>query len=163
MTQRIVGIPARVIGSSFSQVYFQKASQEYNDKGSTEIIFIKTLKKLVVISVPIFLILFLVAEPVFAFVFGEDWRVSGSYAKLLIPLAAIRFVSSSLSNTLAIHQKQQYGLVINVLLLLTTIAIFIIGEIYKYSFINVLILYALFLSIEYFLFIILYWRISKLT
>ena len=58
LTQRIVGIPTRVIGSSLSQVYFQKASQEFNDKGTTEIIFIKTLKKLSVISIPVFLFFF---------------------------------------------------------------------------------------------------------
>jgi len=163
LTQRIVGIPARVIGSSFSQVYFQKASQEYNEKGTTEIIFIKTLKKLVAISIPIFLILFFVAEPVFAFVFGEEWRVSGIYAKLLIPLAAIRFVSSALSNTLAVHQKQQFGLIINLLLLITTIFVFTYSKFNNIDFLNILTLYAIVLSIEYLLFIILYWRISKLT
>lgn len=163
LTQRIIGIPARIIGSSFSQIYFQKASQEFNVMGRTEIIFIKTLKKLALISIPLFLILFLVAEPMFEFVFGEEWRISGTYAKILVPLAAVRFISSSLSNTLAIHQKQQYSLFINLSLLLSTIVIFAIGEIFKYSFINVLILYAVVLSIEYFLFIILYWRVTKLT
>lgn len=162
LTQRIVGIPARVIGNSFSQVYFQKASQEYNDKGSTEIIFIKTLKKLVLISIPIFLILFLVAEPIFAFVFGDEWRLSGSFAKILIPMAAIRFVSSALSNTLAIHQKQQFGLIINLLLLITTISIFTYSKFNNIDFLYVLTLYAIALSIEYLLFIVLYWRISKL-
>lgn len=162
LTQRIVGIPARVIGSSFSQVYFQKASQEYNDMGSTENIFIKTLKKLVLISIPIFLILFLVAEPIFAFVFGEEWRPSGTYAKLLIPLAAIRFVSSTLSNTLAIHQKQQFGLIVNLLLLTTTISVFAYSEFNNIDFLHILTLYAIILSIEYLLFIVLYWRISKL-
>ena len=161
LTQRIVGIPARVIGSSFSQVYFQKASQEYNDNGSTEIIFIKTLKKLVLISIPIFLILFLVAEPVFAFVFGEEWRVSGSYAKLLIPLAAIRFVSSSLSNTLSVHQKQQFGFYINLLLLTTTVSLFLIGDTMNFKFIDILMIFSIIMSIEYLLFLIAYWKISK--
>lgn len=163
LTQRIVGIPARVIGSSFSQVYFQKASQEFNDKGTTEIIFIKTLKKLVVISIPIFLILFFVAEPVFAFVFGEEWRISGTYAKILVPLAAIRFVSSALSNTLAVHQKQQFGLIINLLLLITTISIFTYSKFNSIDFLDILILYVIVLSMEYLLFIFLYWRVSKLN
>ncbi len=161
LTQRIVGIPARVIGSSFSQVYFQKASQEFNDKGTTEIIFIKTLKKLVVISIPIFLILFLVAEPVFAFVFGEEWRISGTYAKFLIPMAAVRFVSSSLSNTLSVHQKQQFGLYINLLLLITTVSIFLIGDSMHLRFIDTLKIFILFMSVEYIVFLIVYWQISK--
>jgi O-antigen/teichoic acid export membrane protein len=162
LTQRILGIPARVIGSSFSQVYFQKASQEYNLNGTTEIIYIKTLKKLVLISIPIFLIMFLVAEPVFTLVFGQKWIVSGTYAKMLIPLAASRFVSSALSNTLAVHQKQQFGLIINLLLLTTTISVFTFSKFYNIDFLQTLTYYAMFLSIEYILFICLYWRISKL-
>jgi len=161
LTQRIVGIPARVIGSSFSQVYFQKASQQYNDTGTTEVIFLKTLKKLVIISLPIFLVLFLVAEPIFAFVFGEEWRLSGSFAKLLIPLAAIRFVSSSLSNTLSVHQKQQFGLYINLLLLITTVSIFLIGDTMNLKFIDILLIFSIIISIEYLLFLIVYWLISK--
>lgn len=162
LTQRILGIPARVIGSSFSQVYFQKASQEYNQKKSTEIIFIKTLKKLVAISIPIFLILFFVVEPAFVFIFGQEWAVSGGYAKLLIPLAAARFVSSALSNTLAIHQKQQFGLIINLVLLITTTTVFAYSKLNNIDFQQTLTVYSLLLSIEYIFFIYLYWRISKL-
>jgi O-antigen/teichoic acid export membrane protein len=161
LTQRIIGIPFRIIGSSFGQVYFQKATQEYHKSGHTNKIFIKTLNKLFMIALPIFAILFVLAEPLFAFVFGEEWRVAGTYAKILIPLAFIRFLSSTLSITVSIHQRQQFGLIINIILLITTLGVFYIGKQNLSVFNDVLKMLSLTLSIEYLLFIILYYRISK--
>jgi len=161
LTQRIIGIPSRVIGNSLSQVYFQKATQEYHNTGKTYRVFIKTLKKLVIIGFPIFLILFFIAEPTFAFVFGEKWRIAGTYAKILVPFAFIRFVSSSLSNTIDVHQVQQVGLIINLILLLTVIISFYFAKIFNISFIHLLLFYSVILSIEYIIFIYLYFIISK--
>ena len=161
LSQRIIGIPLTLIGNSFNQVYFQKASQTLIETGSTEIIFLKSLKNLVLISVPVFLILFFTVETLFSFIFGLEWRIAGTYAKCLTPLAAARFLSSSLSNTLIIHQKQQYSFIINLLLMVTTILVFFYSDFIQNSFLETLILYVSIVSIEYLLFIFLYWRVSK--
>lgn len=161
LSQRILGVPSRVIGTSFSQVYFQKASEEYKSKGNTNLVFRRTLKKLMLISVPIFLVLFIFAEPLFEFAFGDQWRIAGTYTKILIPLALARFVSSSLSVTLSVHQKQQFSLYINLLLLSTTIILFIITKYYNIGFEEFLKIYSYILAFEYVLFILIYNRISK--
>ncbi len=161
LTQRIIGIPSRVIGNSLSQVYFQKAAQEYKSTGQTRRIFVKTLKKLIIIAFPVFLVLYFIAEPIFAFVFGEEWRIAGTYARILIPLALVRFVSSSLSNTIVIHQKQQIGLIINILLIVSTLFIFYLGKINTISFNKLLKLYCLVLSIMYLFFLYLYFKTSR--
>lgn len=160
LTQRIIGIPSRVIGSSIGQVYLQQASESYRKNGNTEKIFLKTFKKLTYLSVPIFIVLYFIAEPVFAFVFGEEWRISGVYAKILIPLAAVRFVSSSLSNTLVVHQKQQLLLFINILLLTATILIFSYGKLNDVTFKLILNNYTLILSCIYLLLLFFSWKIS---
>lgn len=161
LSQQIIGIPARLIGGGFSQVYFQQASQALKNTGSTERIFLKTFSKLFYITLPIFIILYFVSEPVFAFAFGEKWRIAGTYSKILMPLAFCRFISSCLSNTISIHQKQQYGLLINILLLISTVVVFILGKFLHYDIISSLYLYTIVLSIEYLLFLGLYWKISK--
>jgi len=161
LSQRIIGIPLTLIGNSFNQVYLQKASQTLIEIGSTEIIFLKSLKKLVLISFPVFLILFFTVETLFSSIFGLEWRIAGTYAKCLIPLAAARFLSSSLSNTLIIHQKLQYSSIINFLLMVTTIFVFLYSDFIQNSFLETLILYVSIVSIEYLMFIFLYWRVSK--
>jgi len=161
LTQRIIGIPARVIGNSFSQVYLQKASESLKKTGSTKEVFKKTFLKLTYLSIPIFTILFFIVEPLFAFVFGEEWRISGTYAKILIPLAAVRFVSSTLSNTLVIHQKQQYGLLINLFLLTTTMGIYLYSKSIEIFFIDTLKYFSIIMILEYSLFTLLYWKVSN--
>jgi len=161
LTQRIIGIPSRVIGSSIGQVYLQEASQSFLQKGNTERVFLMTLKKLTLLSLPIFLVLYFIAEPAFAFVFGEEWRISGTYAKILIPLAAVRFVSGSLSNTLVVHQKQQYLLIFNIMLLISIILIFTIANNCNLSFNNILIYYSLIISVLYLLLLLFSWKTSN--
>lgn len=161
ITERVLTIPSRIIGQSIKQVYYQKASEEYNDFGSTYKIFITTLKNIVIVIIPIFIFIFFVIEPLFAFVFGEEWRIAGSYAKILIPFFLIRFIYTPLSSTLNIHQKQQYGLFMNLIVLLSTFLIFYFGHIKNIEFIIVLKIFSLILSIEYSVFILLNYFISK--
>ena len=159
LTQRIIGIPARVIGNSFSQVYFQKATQEFHKTGRTNKIFIKTLKKMALIALPIFLVLFLIAEPVFAFVFGEEWRIAGTYARILVPLAFVRFITTSMP-TFVIHEKQQLGLFFNIILLLITLITFFIGKYYDITFNQVLLMLSILLSLLYLFLLIIYYKVS---
>jgi O-antigen/teichoic acid export membrane protein len=159
ITQRLIAIPAKVIGSSFSQVYFQKASIVFNSNGNTRLLFVKTLKQLIV--TPIYIILFFIAEPLFAFVFGEKWRIAGLYAQILIPLAFVKFLSGSLETTLVIHQKQQYLLLINVLLILSTVVVFFFGYKYDIDFSTILKYYVILLSFDYGLILFLSWFFSK--
>jgi len=161
LTQRIIGIPSRVIGNSFSQVYFQRATQEYQDFGHSNVIFLKSLKKMFILALPVFFVLFFIAEPAFALVFGEKWRIAGTYAQILVPFAFIRFISSALSITVNIHQKQQYALSINVTLLITTISILYFTKHYQLDFNTMLKYLSFILSIEYLFFLFLFYKISK--
>lgn len=161
LTQRIIGIPSRVLGSSFGQVYFQKATEEYQKTGKTLNTFKKTLKKLVLIGIPIFTLLFFISEPLFELVFGVEWRVAGYYSKLLTPLAFSRFISSALSTTMTIHMKQQLGLFINISLITLSIVIFVFSKHMLYDFQQMLIVFSCSLTLAYLTFIYLYWRVAK--
>lgn len=161
LTQRIIGIPSRVLGSSFGQVYFQKATEEFQKTGKTLNTFKKTLKKLVLIGIPIFTLLFFISEPLFELIFGLEWRVAGYYSKLLTPLAFSRFISSALSTTMTIHMKQQLGLLINISLITLSIAIFAFSKYMLYDFQQMLIVFSCCLTLAYLAFIYLYWRVAK--
>ena len=59
LAQRVLGIPFSLIGGSVGQVYFQEASKEVQLTGNARKSFNSTVKKLIFIGVPSFLILFL--------------------------------------------------------------------------------------------------------
>lgn len=161
LTQRIIGIPAKVIGNSFSQIYYQKASEQYNINKITNKIFTKTLKKLILIGTPIFVMAYFIVQPVFQFVFGDEWLISGRYSQIIIPLAFARFLSSTLSVTINVHSKQQYGLFINIFLLISTIAVFYYAYLVEIDFETLLHYLTIVLSLEYLFFLFIYWKVSE--
>tara|TARA_B110000467_G_C18285849_1_gene461531 strand:+ start:32 stop:1303 length:1272 start_codon:yes stop_codon:yes gene_type:complete len=149
LVQRILGIPSSVIGNSIGQVYFEEATKEKQRTGKTIKTFISTVKKLIIIGLPIFGILFFIVEDLFAIVFGQEWKIAGMYAKIVIPLFFIRFVVVSVSNTNNIFELQKLALVWQILLLLLSLLCMYLGNLYKLTFESFLILFTIIISLHY--------------
>lgn len=133
LVQRVLGMPSALIGSTIGQVFFQQATIEKQQTGKAVKTFNSTVKKLVIIGLPSFGILFFIVEDLFEFVFGEEWRIAGSYAKIVIPLFFIRFVVSTVSLLNSIFEKNLNGLYIQIILLTTMVSLFIIVILYGIS------------------------------
>jgi O-antigen/teichoic acid export membrane protein len=154
LIQRILGIPIRLIGNAIRQVYFQKASIERNEKGHAKDTFNSTLKKLLVISIPSFGGLYLVIEDLISIVFGEDWRIAGEYARILMPLFFLRFVVAPLSITNPLFKKNKFGLVWQIGLLIISVVIFGVTKLLQWDIITFLYVYTYILSAYYIYFFI---------
>lgn len=107
LMQRVLGAPSALVGSAIGQVFFQEASEEKKKTGKAIKSFNKTFVLLSVLSVGGFGLLFFIAEPLFAFVFGEQWRIAGELTKLLIPLFVLRFVTAAMSLINSVFEKQK--------------------------------------------------------
>ncbi len=156
---RFMTVPSYFVGLSLAQVYYEEASKEFRNTGSVHKTFFSVLKKLVIISVPVFLTIFVIAKPVFAILLGKSWYVSGIYAQIITPYIFIRFIVSPLSNTLFVLQKQEYVLGYQVLLLLSSAGSLFAGHLLGFDFQKTLIMFsfAMFLAYAVTLGIILYW------
>jgi len=139
------------MGGAIGQVFFQQATKEKQETGSATVSFNNTLKKLIVIGLPVFTLLYFTVEDLFAFIFGEEWRVAGTYAKILIPLFAIRFVIAPLTVMNIIFKKNHIGMYWQFSMLAVNIIVIYVSYILNYSFINYLYLSTLFISLEYLL------------
>jgi O-antigen/teichoic acid export membrane protein len=118
LTNRVQGIPGSTIAKSILEVYKDKASREYREKGNCRSAFLKTFYLLLGITIVPFLVIMLFGEPLFAFVFGEDWRLSGTYAMILAPLFAFKMVVSPLSYTLIIAERQRLDFYLHLLMVI---------------------------------------------
>ena len=107
LTRRTLSAPLVQIATPIGQIFFRQASEEKRDSGSTHQAFDATLMKLVFISIPIFAIAFFVVEDLFTIVFGTEWETAGRFAKIMIPLFAVRFVVSPLSQLAAIVSNKE--------------------------------------------------------
>ena len=126
--QRIIVTPADLIARAISDVFRQKASHEFHDRGNCRSIFLTTFKKLVVIGTLPFFIGYFIIRDLFAFVFGSEWAIAGEFAQIMMPMFFLQFVVSPLSIVFVIAEKQKYDLLLQVFLLITVVLAFLAGS-----------------------------------
>ncbi|RHW30392.1 lipopolysaccharide biosynthesis protein [Oceanobacillus profundus] len=161
LVQRILGMPTTLLGKSIGQVFFEKASKERIKYGNAKKIYKSTFKKLVFVSIPLFLILFLVVEDLVVLVFGNDWRIAGKYAQILIPLFYIRFLAAPLTLITIIFEKQWVDLTWQISMLISSLIIFVISFLGGLDIINYFILYSTILIIHYIIILIITYLIAS--
>lgn len=94
---RILMAPLFFFVNSFTQVFYQTASERYANGENLIPLLKKTVSNLALLAFPLMLVLLLFGPSLFAFVFGEEWRESGVYARLLAPYICIDFLRYGVS------------------------------------------------------------------
>lgn len=126
LAYRVIATPSRFIGSAIGEVYYSHAARDYETTGSCWPSGRKVASLLVAIGVPGFLLLFLIAEPLFVFVFGEAWRPAATMTQILVPMLLISFVVSPLSGVFYIAGRQKEDMMWQIAFLAaTSIACFV--------------------------------------
>ena len=107
MTFRVLRAPLSVIGNSFSQVFLQKAAEMHAHKQDFIPLIKKTVKKLSLIALPIFIPILFFGPQLFSFVLGEKWEIAGQYAQYLTPWLFLNFAISPILQVALILDKQK--------------------------------------------------------
>lgn len=131
LTQRVMAAPMALVAGALGDVFRQEASQAYMRQGQCKAIYQKTFKRLLLISIVPFTIFFFVAPVLFAWMFGEQWRVAGEYAQILTPMAFFQFITSPLSSMFMIAEKQRLDLLWQIFLLFLVIVSFVLGKFFS--------------------------------
>jgi O-antigen/teichoic acid export membrane protein len=80
--------------------------------------------------------IYLFAEQIFTFVFGNKWTEAGQVASVLAPWLFLNFISSPLSPIFIIINKQEIMLIFSIIYMLVPISILYLFQ--QYNFINVI-------------------------
>ncbi len=160
MAQRVLGLPSALLGVSIGQVFFQSAVKEKEKTGQARIIFKSTVKKLFLIALPFFVALFFIVEDLFAFVFGENWRVAGTYSQILIPIFFVRLLATPVSMINTVFERQIYGLYISIILLVSNTGIILGSYYFGLGPEKMFTILSIVLFIEYSLFLLHYYLLS---
>ncbi len=126
---RVLKAPVGLIGNAIYQVFYQKATEAL--KGGQEIqpLVGRIYRNLFLIGFPVFFLLFLFARPVFTFVFGEEWRISGEIAQILMPWIFLNFIANPVSCIPIIMNKQKEAMFITFVDITFKVIAIIIGGI----------------------------------
>jgi O-antigen/teichoic acid export membrane protein len=146
---KILGTPISVFSASIGEVFKQQAIENKQKYNNCRVVFNNTLLTLLIISIPIFCILFLWAPSLFAFLLGEQWREAGIYTQILSPLYFFRFIVSPLSYMYYVVEKLAENLIILIAMTILTTLGLLIGYLIDGSIHSMLIMYSISYSIVY--------------
>jgi len=106
---RMVQTPSSLMGGAISQVFFQKISM--SNKKEIKYIVKKFIFKAALVSLPLFIIIFLFGKNIFSLIFGEKWKVAGEIAQILTPWLFFNFLTAPLSTLFIKFNKQDILLI----------------------------------------------------
>ncbi|TQV83008.1 oligosaccharide flippase family protein [Aliikangiella coralliicola] len=119
-------LPITIVSSSIKDVFRQQASIEYSEYGSCRRLYLSLFKVIACFGLLVFTLGFFLSPELFPLVFGEDWRIVGEYAQIMMAMYYLNFVSMSLGGTLIFAEKIKVSLYWQILSIgLSTVALYI--------------------------------------
>ncbi len=110
---RLVALPTSLIANAIGNVYRQRISESYNQRGHYRHIYKRTLITTILASIIPFTLLYFVAPSLFAIVFGDEWRVAGEYAQILVVSTFFSFITTPLNKGAIVVGAKRYDLAWN--------------------------------------------------
>jgi len=160
LPMRILEAPLSLLSRSVLDVFKERASRDYRTKGECRVIFLKTLKALILVSVVPFVLIFIFSPKIVPFFFGENWITAGTYTRILSIMFMLKFISAPMSYVLYIAEKQFVNLIWQIILLLFTVTAMYVGGVLNNPLISIL-LFSIMYTIMYGIHIYLGFRFSK--
>jgi len=111
---RIIQTPMSLIGSSISEVFFQRVSIS-KDKKEIRKLVKAYIYRASLLTAPIFITIYLVSELLFEFIFGREWRVAGEVASVLTPWFFLNFLTSPISTIFIKLDRQERLLLFSII------------------------------------------------
>jgi O-antigen/teichoic acid export membrane protein len=107
LVNRVLGVPAALIGLSIAQVYISEAAKlSRSDPKRLMHIFLKTTRHMLYLGLVPCVMFTILAPWLFQFIFGHAWREAGEYARCLAFMFYASFINSPVTMTLNILERQ---------------------------------------------------------
>jgi O-antigen/teichoic acid export membrane protein len=148
LANRAIALPILLIGNALGEVYRQKAAENYSKFGNCKFLYLKALTTLFGIGLIPLIVLYFFSVPLFSFVFGEQWIISGEIAKLTSFLVFFQLLSTPLAYTITLDQSQKYDLLLQIGRAIFSISAIIVGYYYS-SYYKAILFYTLVYVIYY--------------
>ena len=108
LVNRVLGVPATLIGASIAQVYTSEAAKlSRTDPQRLMYIFLKTTRRMLYLGLAPCVLFTIFAPRIFQAIFGHAWREAGEYARYLAFMCYASFINSPVTFTLSVLQRQR--------------------------------------------------------
>jgi O-antigen/teichoic acid export membrane protein len=158
LMNKVMLAPFTFIGNSISQTYLKELSVS---NGNSYLITKKIILKLFAISILGYGLSYFFIEDLFQFVYGEEWKLAGTFAKYLIPFFILKFVASPLTSIHTAFEKQKLSLILQFVLFVISIGVLLFCYYSNFSFEFFFKLFSVTMSVFYFFRVLIILHISK--
>lgn len=110
LAERVLVLPTSLIANSIGDVYRQEAAATYHRQGECRDLYLRTLRRLALLSVVPCAIVIAAGPWLFATAFGSAWRESGVLASMLAAMVFFQMISSPLSQTVLLANMHRVEL-----------------------------------------------------
>ena len=161
LSLRVLQAPLGIIGSSFGQVLYQRFNTAKDNDESIYEIAKSVIIKLILFALPIFITLYFIAPELFAFVFGEKWKIAGEYTQILLPYLFMNFIISPISQIPIILDKQKKFFYLSLIGNIAMPTIIYIGYEFGYDIKKIFLIMSTFFVVYFIIMLIWILKISK--
>lgn len=147
-----LSLPVGLIGGAMSKAYYAEIA-EIGKNNINKIIKItfSVQKKLFLIGIPLAILVFFLAAPMFELLFGEKWARAGLFASLLAPFVLFQFTSSPLMEVINILGTQAVYLILHSVRVIGLGGIFVFFKKHQIDVDYFVVTISFYLSVFYFL------------
>jgi len=107
LSNRMLRIPSIILTSSIGNVFRNDAIDAIRLNGNCRDLYAATLKKLLLLCVPIYLFLAITSPFLFSFFFGKNWVQSGYFAQIICIMMIFDFLALPLNSLFYVLEKQK--------------------------------------------------------
>jgi len=122
----VLSVPATFIGSSIANVFYQKAAAaKSRDSQASDVE--SLFRRMTWMSMLLFLLIAVIGDNTFAFVFGVKWTEAGVYSQILSFSIFVSFVMSPAATLINVLEKQEVNLILSIVLTISSFISIMIG------------------------------------
>lgn len=157
---KILLMPVNLLSKSVVEVFKNESSENYLKSGNCVKVYKKTFYTLFSLGIVPFSLLFFYGFDMFIWVFGEKWGEAGKIVEIIAPALFLKLVSSPLSYTFYLANKQNYDALFQGIYFCLYILI-IWYSFYDKNLVNTMILISILNSILYIIYLTFSFKFSK--
>ncbi|MFC1535276.1 oligosaccharide flippase family protein [Thermodesulfobacteriota bacterium] len=122
----VLSIPMNFIGANIGEVFYQRAARKRHD-GTIASLVENLFKQMTWMTMLPFLVLAIIGDSIFAFVFGANWSEAGVYAQILSFRIFINLITGPSLSLPTVVEKQELNLILRMATSITSILSITIG------------------------------------
>ncbi|XOF34670.1 MAG: lipopolysaccharide biosynthesis protein [Candidatus Electrothrix sp. YB6] len=117
LAHRVISLPMFIVGQAIGNVFLSKAG-EAKREGNLAPLVAEVHERLAQLAMPPVLIIAAIGPDLFAWVFGNEWREAGEFARLLTPMLYFQFVLSPIATLFSVLEKQKESMILQAIMLI---------------------------------------------